>query len=200
MRTMSKIIVFLTLLLLCPVEASASELPVFCVTAFASRVPITNLSNEQIEEFHIVDEYLMEELSGANIELIDVSLDTSKARLDEQMMQMEIGIFPPEIENVNPDYVIYGYLTNLGVALSKRPGSSAYVVRADLSARVIATATGTQVFTATGTGESAAKSYSVGIGGLKLLRFGTKEFTEECLHEALLKATHQIAEKLKAGL
>lgn len=200
MRTMSKIMALVALLLLCPVAASANELPVFCVTTFASRVPITNLSNEQIEEFHIVDEYLMEELASANIELIDISLDTTRARLDEQMMQMEVGTFPPEIENVNPDYVIYGYLTNLGVALSKRPGSSAYVVRADLSARVIETATGKQVFTATGTGESTAKSYSVGIGGIKLLRFGTKEFTEECLHEALLKATHQIAEKLKKEL
>ena len=170
------------------------------MTAVASRVPIPNLSDEQIEEFRIVDEYLMEELAGADIELIDVSLDTSRARIDEQLMQMDLGAFPPEIETAHPDYVIYGYLTNLGVALSKRPGSSAHVVRADLSARVIETATGKQVFTATGTGESAAKSYSVGVGGVKLLRFGTKEFTEECLHEALLKATHQIAEKLKKEL
>lgn len=188
------------LVLLCPAAASANALPVFCVTAFASRVPVTNLSNEQIEEFHIVDEYLMDELSEANIALIDVSLDTTRARIDEQMTQMELGTFPPEIECLHPDYVIYGYLTNLGVALSMRPGSSAQVVRADLSARVIETATGKQVFTATGTGESAAKSYSAGIGGMKLLRFGTKEFTEECLHEALLKATHQIAEKLKKKL
>ncbi|MBR1552853.1 MAG: hypothetical protein IJ631_02425, partial [Schwartzia sp.] len=187
MKTMSKLLLLLSLLLIFPASVSADAPPVFCVAAFASRVPITNLSDEQIEEFHIVDEYLMYELSEANLTLIDVSLDTSRARASEQLTQMERGALPPEIESVHPDYIIYGYLTNLGVALSKRPDSNAYVVRADLSARVIDAATGKQVFTATGTGESSAKSYAVDLVGVKLLRFGTKEFTEECLHEALLK-------------
>ena len=192
---------FLTALLLLPAaSAHAESRPVFCPTDFASRVMIANLSDEQIESFHIVDDYLAEMLSDADVTLIDITLDTTRARLDEQMTAMERGVFPPNIAAVRPDYVIYGYLTNLGVAVSKRPGSSVTVVRADLSARVIETATGKQVFTATGSGESAAKSCAIGVGPLKLLRFGTKEFSEECLHEALFKATRQIADKIKAAL
>ncbi|MBQ9377020.1 MAG: hypothetical protein IJU05_04370 [Schwartzia sp.] len=187
-------------LLAVPCAAAAGERPVFCVTDFVSRVAVTNLSGEQVETFHAVNDYFIEELSDADIELIDVTLDTTRARLDEQMLGLARGTVPPELAAVHPDYVIYGFLTNLGVAQSVRPGSNAYVVRADLSARVIEAATGRQVFTATGTGEASAKSYEVSVAGLRLLRFGTREFTEECLHEALGKATHQIAEKLKEQL
>ena len=183
-----------------PCMAQAAARPVFCVTSFASRVMVTNLSGERMKAFRAVEDYLMEELAGADVELIDVTLDTTRARLDEQMMGLELGAVPPEVEEVHPDYVVYGYLTNLGVAQSRRPGSNAYVVRADLSARILETATGKQVFTATGTGESSAKSYEAGVAGLKLLRFGTREFTEECLHEALEKAAHQIAEKIRKQL
>lgn len=90
----------LVLLLLLPAlfmtrEAGAASPPIFCVTAFSSRVPITNLSDEQIEEFHIVDEFLMDELSTADMDLRDVSLDTSRARLDELMVNMEMGELAP---------------------------------------------------------------------------------------------------------
>ena len=84
----------------------------------------------------------------------------------------------------------------MGVAESKRPGSTAFVVRVGLSLRVLDAVTGEQVFVATGGGESAAKKYEVGLFRVHLLKAGTQEFSEECLFEAIQKAVGEIAEKI----
>ena len=163
----------------------------FAISPFTSRVRITNMSGEEASSsYAVAEDYLLEELAKRGLAFVDLSAATSAAR------QNEARTGGSRLSDEKPRWLLAGALTNLGVSESKRPGSTAVVVRLGLSVRVQDASTGEQVFVATGVGESAAKKYEIGLFGIHLLRFGDQEFSEECLHEAIQKAVKELAEKI----
>ncbi len=176
-------------------EAHGDGLPalrkeLFAITPFASRVRITNLSDEEVSSYVVAEDYLLDELTKRGLSFADLAPGTRAARQDEALLDKR------RLSDAKPRWLLSGALTDLGVAESKRPGSTAVVVRVGLSVRVLDAVTGEQVFVATGGGESAAKKYEVGLFGVHLLKAGTQEFSEECLYEAMQKAVKEIAEKI----
>ncbi len=162
----------------------------FAIAPFTSRVRITNLSDEEVSSYAAAEDYLLEALSERGLSFVDIFEDTRAAR------NRETQIGGGRKADAKPRWILEGTLTDLGVATSKRPGSTALVVKTSLSLRVRDADTGEQVFVATGSGESAAKKYEVGLFGVHLLKLGDQEFTEECLYEAMQKAVEEIAEKI----
>lgn len=165
--------------------------PLLALVPFTSRVKITNLSGEELASYAIAEDYLLDEMMKRGFSFVD------KTKTTEQNRQNESSLSGRALKDENPRYRLEGTLTDLGVAESKRPGSTAKIVRAGLTVRVIDTKTGESVFVATGTGESAAKRYEAGVFGVHILRFGTQEFSEECLYEAMQKAVRELAKKLE---
>ncbi|MBR1759866.1 MAG: hypothetical protein IJ812_03150 [Schwartzia sp.] len=171
-------------------ETVAPRKELFAVPPFTSRVRITNLAGEETAAHGIAGDYLLDELAQRGLSFVDGAAGTRAAR------KTEAAAGGRPLADVQPRWLLAGALTDLGVSESKRPGSTALVVRVGLSVRVLDAATGGQVFVATGVGESAAKQYEAGLFGVHLLRFGTREFSEECLFEAMQKAVREIAEKI----
>ncbi len=174
-----------------PQPETRTAKPLLALVPFTSRVRITNLSGEELASYNIAEDYLLDEMVKRGFSFVDKTKDTAQKRQDEAALDGRT------LKDANPRYLLAGTLTDLGISESKRPGSAATIVRAGLSVRVIDAKTGESVFVATGTGESAAKRYEVGAFGLHLLRFGTQEFSEECLYEAMQKAVQELAEKLE---
>lgn len=174
-----------------PRRETRTAKPLLALVPFTSRVRITNLSGEELASYSIAEDYLLDEMIKRGFSFVDKTDSTTQKRRDEAALNGRT------LKDVSPRYLLAGTLTDLGVAESKRPGSAATVVRAGLSVRVIDAKTGESVFVATGTGESSAKRYEVGAFGLHLLRFGTQEFSEECLYEAMQEAVRELAKKLK---
>ena len=171
-------------------QTAAPRQALFALSPFTSRIRITNLSGEATASYGIAGDYLLDELAQRGLSFVDGAEGTRAARTTEA----KIG--GRRLADAKPRWLLAGALTDLGVSESKRPGSTAAVVRVGLSVRVLDAATGEQAFVATGVGESAAKKYEVGLFGVHLLRFGTQEFSEECLFEAMQKAVREIAEKI----
>lgn len=172
--------------------AASLRKELFALMPFTSRVRITNLSDEEVSSYVVAEDYLLDELTKRGFSFVDLSKGTQTARRDEVLLDGR------RLSDAKLRWLLSGALTDLGVAESKRPGSTAFVVRVGLSVRVLDAATGEQVFVATGGGESAAKKYEVGLFGVHLLKAGTQEFSEECLFEAIQKAVGEIAEKIDA--
>lgn len=174
-----------------PRRETLTTKPLLALVPFTSRVRITNLSGEELASYNIAEDFLLDEMVLRGFSLVDKTDGTTQMRRDEAALEGRT------LKDASPRYLLAGTLTDLGISESKRPGSAATIVRAGLSVRVIDAKTGESVFVATGTGESAAKRYEVGAFGLHLLRFGTQEFSEECLYEAMQKAVRDLAEKLE---
>ena len=174
-----------------PRQKPASTNPLFALVPFTSRVRITNLSGEELASYSIAEDYLLDEMAKRGFSFVDKTEATAQKRRDEAALDGRT------LKDAKPRYLLAGTLTDLGISESKRPGSAAAIVRAGLSVRVIDAKTGESVFVATGTGESATKRYEIGAFGVHLLRFGTQEFSEECLYEAMQKAVRELAEKLE---
>ncbi|MBP5200871.1 MAG: hypothetical protein J6Z82_09530 [Schwartzia sp.] len=162
----------------------------FAISPFTSRVRITNMSGEEASSYVVAEDYLLDELTKRGLSFVDLSQGTRAARQNEALLDGR------GLSDAKPRWLLSGALTDIGVSESKRPGSTAVVVRVGISIRVMDAAKGEQVFVATGVGESAAKKYEVGLFGVHLLRFGDREFSEECLHEAIQKAVQELAEKI----
>ncbi len=171
-------------------ETARLQEKLFALSPFTSRVRITNMSGEEAASYAVAEDYLLDELAKRGLSFVDWAEGTRTAR------QGEARTSGSRMSDAEPHYLLAGALNDLGVSESKRPGSTAVVVRVGLSVRVMDDTTGEQVFVATGVGEAAAKKYEVGLFGVHLLRFGDQEFSEECLHEAILKAVQELAEKI----
>lgn len=145
--------------------------------------------------FHDVTDFLVSKISAIpNVAVYDLSSDSVKARLDEIYLQLSQGNCS-EFNDVNCDYLIYGYLMNLTVSEGRRIAESSEAVRADLSIRVVDVKSGKCVFVATGTGVSKVRNY-----GIFKYKISGSNFSEEELHSALSEATNKIIEKLKSNI
>lgn len=184
----------------------AAQTSTISIVGFVNRVQITNLSGEQVANFNIINDYLADEfINSGKLEVYDISPEVTKGRLDEIALQLDMAAGPaPILKNIPAEYVVYGYVTNMSVVESTTGiddmsgsaiGGDSTAVRVNLSAKIVETATGKILLTVTGKGESAGSKVTASSKG-EMLQFGKSNVTEECLHNALAKATHDIAVKI----
>lgn len=186
-------------------SAMAKEIPTISIVGFDNRVSVTNIDGSIVNNFTIVNDYLAEELlNSGKFDVYDVSEDVFQGRIGELDFALTQNQGRNFLDKFETDYIIYGYLTNLSVKLSVTGISPSEEVGyagksrtacANLSVKIVDTATGKTVYTASGKGESTSVKASGKYGG-HLLRVGKDNVTEECVHNALAKAVRELAEKI----
>ncbi len=180
-------------------QAEAKNFPVIGIVDFTSRVPITNLDNEQVEVFHAAPMIIMDEIISC-ADLRDLTGETTKAIMDELLIMMQVGKITPEVRDVASvegcEYLLVGYLTNLSRTTDEKIIGKGDGIRAGLSVRIFDVATGEEVAIFTGKGIAKARVNRIG----RIFRSGQLEFSEDCLNQALEKAAHEIAEKIKKNI
>ena len=188
------------------VSTAGAESYSFSFGGFANRVQATNADSEELQHVsEAITDYFFEELSDCpKMLLYDTTLQASQGRIDEMMIQMDLGQMPVEYREVNSEYVICGWLNNLGVMYSSTKialfSQRSHKVMVDVAVNIFEAKSGKKVFTATGRGEADSRDLKVGIGGLRLMRFGDKEFSYECYTKALRLAVKQAADKIEKAI
>lgn len=187
-------------------SGAAAQSYSFVVGGFGNKVAFTNAEGEGVVQVsQSVSDYLFDELAGhPSIELFDATPVTTQARADEVAVQLELGSMPPEFKNVSADYIISGYLSNIGITYSQFfaliPGGRSYKLRVDIAVKIYDSSNGRCIYTAVGKGESASEDFDMSLLGLKLMRFGDSQFSGECYDAALQKAVKQVADKIKRDI
>lgn len=188
-----------------PVCAAAQSYT-FAVAGFGNKVDFTNVEGDAVVQVSqsIVD-YLIDELMDCpSMVIYDGTPAAAQARADEVSSQLELGNLPAEYKDIQADYIISGYLSNMGVTFSQcqvlLPGGHSYKVCVDLSVKIYECGTGRCVYTAVGKGEAASEDFDISLLGLHLLRCGDTQFSSECYDAALQKAVKQAADKIKRDI
>lgn len=188
-----------------PVCAAAQSYT-FAVAGFGNKVDFTNVEGDAVVQVSqpIVD-YLIDELMDCpSMVIYDGTPAAAQARADEVSSQLELGNLPAEYKDIQADYIISGYLSNIGVTFSLFqmlvPGGHSYNLRVDLAVKIYECSTGRCVYTAVGKGEAASEDFDVSLLGLHLLRCGDTQFSSECYDAALQKAVKQAADKIKRDI
>lgn len=178
----------------------------FAIGGFGNKVAFTNVSDESVVQVsQSIADYLFDELQDCPaMELYDAVPMSSQARADEISVQIDLGNMPAEYKNVAAEYVIGGYLSNMGLTISNFKlagvGGFSYKVDVDISIKVYEVSTGRCVYTAVGNGEANSEDFALSPLGIRLMRFGDIEFSAECYDAALQMAVHQAAVKLKKNV
>lgn len=193
------------LLVLFPAGVSAQSYS-FVIGGFGNKVDFTNAEGDSVVQVsQSISDYLFDELiSCPSMVLYDAEPVTTQARADEVAVQLALGNMPPEFKNVSADYIISGYLSNIGITYSQFfaliPGGRSYKLRVDIAIKIYDSSNGRCVYTATGKGETASEDFDMSLLGLKLMRFGDAQFSGECYDAALQKAVKQAADKIKRDI
>lgn len=192
--------VILMLAIICAGNVTAAKsLPVVGVMDFVSRVPITNLSDEQINTFQSAADYVMDELLAAPscAEVITLTGEDTQALADEILIMSQIGKITPDIQMLasaeDCEYLLIGYIMNLSRTTGEKIIGKGDGIRTSLSVQVFDVATGKNVATFTGNGVS--KSHIDRIG--RIFRHGQLEFSEDNLNQAMEQAVHEIVTKIR---
>ncbi len=182
----------------------AAARPTFCIAGFANRVGETNVDGNLVDRFDVITEYLLGDLADCKeIVLIENSDIVQNAQMNEAALALEQNQPDRFYPHMDTDYVIFGYVTNLsikygvfGVTDLVRVGyeRESREVCVDVSIKVLERKTGRIVFTATGSGNSSASEMELQYMTHRLT-VGQKTIPEECVHNALEKAAHQISKK-----
>ena len=204
----SKVLLCVFFLLLLPVSVFAGKEPsIFLIVGVENRVHITNLkSGSIVYSFPVINEYLIKHLSDCNkIVLIDNSKEFETARLNETILQLSQGKIPISLQREKPDFLVYGYLNDVGVKTSGQgimlptvgasAGGDSQTVSVRISVKIVNAHTGKEVFIATGHGQSGSIKVQVGYQ-MHAFKIGSKVAVEGALHKALYKAVRQIADNI----
>lgn len=185
------------LILLVAVSLRAEAAPVIGVVDFASRVSVTNLSDEQVLTFHVAPAVLMDELVSV-AELRDLTGEATRAILDEILVMTQAGKISAEVRDAaeDCDYLLVGYLMNLSRTTDEKIIGKGDGIRASLSVRIYDMATGRQIRSFVGHGVSKARVNRIG----RIFRSGQLEFSEDSLNEAIEQAALEIAGKIKRSI
>ena len=187
-------------------SGAAAQSYSFVMGGFGNKVAFTNAEGEGVVQVsQSISDYLFDELAGCSaIELYDATPVTTQARADEVAVQLELGSMPPEFKNVSADYIISGYLSNIGITYSEFfaliPGGCSYKLRVDIAVKRYDSSNGRCIYTAVGKGEAASEDFDMSLLGLKLMHFGDSQFSGECYDAALQKAVKQVADKIKRDI
>lgn len=178
----------------------------FAVAGFGSKADVTNAEGDAVVQVsQSISDYLIDELIDCpSMTIYDSTSAAAQARADEVAAQLELGRVPPELKAVKADYIISGYLSNMGIMLSECrvlvPGGRSYKLCLNLSVKIYESSTGRCVYTAVGNGESASEDFDISLLGLRLMRCGDTQFSGECYDAALKKAVKQAADKIKRDI
>ena len=179
----------------------------FLIVGFANRVRITNFeSGRVVHSFPIINDYLAERLCDCDkIDVLENREQNESARINEILLQLAAGEIPADLKHMGPDYLIYGYLNDVGIRTSGQSvvvptaGVSAagdtQIISIRLSVKIVNVHTGKEVFVATGHGQSGATKAQAGYQ-MYSFKIGSKAVLAGALHNALYKAVQQIAEKI----
>lgn len=187
-------------------EKASAQNYSFAFGGFANGVHASYVDSDQVANISDgITDYMVDELMDCpEIELYDTSYRATQARIDEMATQFSLAKMPAEYKEINADYIICGTLSGVGVTMKDNHvlvvDGGSHKVRVDLYVRVFERATGNQIFVATGTGWGESSKFNLGIGGIKLMKFGDKEFSEECYSVAMKAAVKQVAEKIKQAI
>ncbi len=203
-----KAIICIPLILFFPVNVYAgNELSKFLIVGVENRVHITNLKTGSIvHSFPVINDFLVKHLSDCNkIVLIENSKEFEIARLNDIIQQISKGKIPVKLQREKPDYLVYGYLNDVGIKTSGQgimlptvgasAGGESQTVNVRLSVIIVNAHTGKEVFVATGRGQSGSIKVQVGYQ-MHAFKIGSKVAVEGALHKALYKAVRQIADKI----
>lgn len=189
-----------------PAGTEAAQSYSFVIGGFGNKVDFTNAEGDSVVQVsQSISDYLFDELiSCPSMVLYDAEHVTTQARADEVAVQLALGNMPPEFGNVGADYIISGYLSNIGITYSQFfaliPGGRSYKLRVDIAIKIYDSSNGRCIYTATGKGEAASEDFDISLLGLKLMRFGESQFSGECYDAALQKAVRQAADKIKRDI
>lgn len=184
----------------------AAPLPTISIVGFANKVEESNLTQEQMANISIVNDYLADEfINSGKVDVYDLSPEVTKRRIDEVAAELELGDGQtPVLKMINSEYIVYGYVRQLSAVesvagLNNMAGSAidgrSKTVTASLSAMIVETGTGKHLLTVTGEGKSGNNKVGVA-SGLDKLGVGKDGGIEACIHNALAEAAHQLAEKI----
>lgn len=178
----------------------------FAVAGFGSKVNVTNAEGDAVVQVsQSISDYLIDELIDCpSMTIYDSTPAAAQARADEVAAQLALGCVPPELKAAKADYIISGYLSNMGIMLSECrflvPGGRSYKLCLNLSVKIYESSTGRCVYTAVGNGEAASEDFDISLLGLRLMRYGDTQFSGECYDAALKKAVKQVADKIKRDI
>ncbi len=189
---------------------ASSESHKFIIVGVENRVRITNLNTGRIvRSFPIIKDYLTEFLSDCDkIAVLDNTEQIDAARTKEIIFQLSQGSIPADLKRLNPDYLIYGYLNDVGIKTSGQgiaaptmgglisAGGDSKTVSVRLSVKILNVHTGKEVFVATGHGQSGAVKNAQAGYQMHSFKIGSKVAVESALHNALYKAVQQVADKI----
>lgn len=173
------------------------------VIGFVNRISVITLEGKEIKDFKIAEEYLMDGLiDGGKLDVIDLSAEAQKFRLDEAVLALEEGRNINELSKVDVDYLVYGYLNDMSVRIS---GGDIYTdikvdaknktVCVNMTANVVDTVTGKTIMIVSGYGESGVSLVGVQNKDIEI-KVGSSSVSEICVHNALEKAVDEIARKI----
>lgn len=166
---------------------------------FKSRVELSNVGTEKINIFETIPGLLKIGLQD-EVEIIDLTTEVQKARLDEILTINDFGGLALDLKNLaedyDCDYMLVGFLTNLSHAKDDKIIGKGDGIRASISVKIFETATGYAVATFTGRGVSMGRLNRIG----GIFRSGQIEVSGDNLNDAVEKATEEVIKKLKKSL
>lgn len=178
----------------------------FALGSFGNRVNFTNADDDAVVQVSkSISDYLVAELMDCpKIRLYDKTEDISQARANEIMLLTDQEKSVEEYKKIACEYIICGALSNLGISHTNTSvigiGGNSYVVRVDISLKILAARTGKCIYIVTGKGESCSEDFNFAPLGIKLMHFGDIEFATECYDAALQKAVQDAVVKIKRDI
>lgn len=131
----------------------------------------------------IVNELTKGLLDGADV--IDLLASTEEERLNEMLATGQAA----DLKTLDCDYIVHGFLINVSRSNGDAILTKNDTVTVEISARVLDVKKNNCVFITVGRGISSATQFRIG----SLIKFGTAEFYEGQLNDAMKQAAQQIA-------
>jgi len=186
-------------------HAYAEEMPTFSIVGVSNRVQVTDGGNLVAQPDGIVDYMIDEMMNSGKVIVYDNSAYVQKFVADEKSIPVSDEQFMKALPEIHTDYMIYAVVDNLSVENSMsmlhiqdseddfmRNGGK---IRAVLAMTIVDVKAGKPVYHAVGSGESGVSEVGIGHVG-HMISVGQKNVPEECVHNALIKAVHELMEKM----
>ena len=169
------------------------------VMYFKSRVELANVGTEKVNVFETIPGLLKTGLQN-EVDVIDLTTEVQKARLDEILTINDFGGVALDLKNFAEDhecdYMLVGFLTNLSRAKDDKIIGKGDGIRASISVKIFETSTGEEVSAFTGRGVSMGRLNRIG----GIFRSGQIEVSGDNLNDAIEKATEEVIKKFKKSL
>lgn len=190
--------------------ADAGEYYRFAFIGFNSRVQNSNLGDDLVKNFPALQEMMTVELGDCRkIDLVDTTGIVQQFNANEMVLPLDekkIPAYAKAFAQLDVDYYIYGYITNMslkesvqGFSYAVAAGGESKTVEVDISVRVVDAKTMKQVYVATGKGQETTTQTRVATEKHSL-KFGGEYLLEENVFKAIEKAVQQVGVKFSKNI